>query len=152
MGGKQGNAGVAQWNFFNLAVTPDMILGACRTETLREALTNRAHGAASAGLASVPQFQTSRSHYPEKLAGLSYFDFQKIDWPALKDHWLAELRKAQGTKSAALAQKPSATASRTAELEWLEQVDPQVFARHLHYSSSVSWKDAKGMHWDQWLE
>src|SRR5436853_3108035 len=43
LGGKQGIAGVAQWNFFNLAVTQDMILGANRIETLREVLSNRAH-------------------------------------------------------------------------------------------------------------
>jgi len=47
--------GVAQWNFFNLAVTPDMILGASKMETLREALARRA-GTGGAGLASVPQF------------------------------------------------------------------------------------------------
>jgi hypothetical protein len=37
-------------------------------------------------------------------------------------------------------------------MDWLAQVNPQVFSRHLHYSSSVSWKDAKGIHWDQWLQ
>jgi hypothetical protein len=152
LGGKQGAAGVAQWNFFNLAVTSDMILGASRTETLREALASHAHATTSAGLASVEQFQASRSQYPEKLTGLSYFDFQKIDWPGLKNYWLAEARKAQGAKSAALAKKSPGSDLSPAALDWLEQVDPQVFARHLRYSSSVSWKDAKGMHWDQWIE
>ena len=36
--------------------------------------------------------------------------------------------------------------------DWLGQINSQVFARHLHYSSSVSWKDSKGIHWDQWVE
>src|SRR5260370_1440960 len=36
--------------------------------------------------------------------------------------------------------------------DWLEQMNLQVVARHLHYSSSVSWKDSKGIHWDQWVE
>jgi len=30
--------------------------------------------------------------------------------------------------------------------DWLAQINSQVFARHLHYSSSVSWKDSKGIH------
>ena len=152
LGGKAGSAGVAQWNFFNLAVTPDMILGAGRTETLREAMANRAHATASTGLAGVQQFQLERSQYQEKLTGLSYFDFQKIDWPGAKEHWLAELRKAHGAKGSGLAQKPAPTDSTPAAPDWLEQIDAKVFARHLHYSSSASWKDAKGMHWDQWLE
>src|SRR6266566_4369356 len=42
LGGKQSSAGSAQWNFFNVAVTQDMILGATRVETLREVLANRA--------------------------------------------------------------------------------------------------------------
>jgi hypothetical protein len=152
LGGKQGNAGVAQWHFFNLAVTQDMILGASRTETLREVLANRAKPGRTAGLASVPQFQAGRSQYPENVTGLSYFDFQKLDWPALKSRWLEEAKKSPGAKSAGLAQKPEPPASTTTAIDWLAQVNPQVFARYLHYSTSVSWKDSKGIHWDQWLE
>jgi hypothetical protein len=152
LGGKEGSAGVAQWHFFNLAVTQDMILGASRTETLREVLANRAKLGSAGGLASVPQFQAGRSQYPEYLTGLSYFDFQKLDWPALKDRWLVEAKKSPGAKSVGLAQKPELPASTPTAIDWLAQVDPQVFARHLHYSTSVSWKDSKGIHWDQWLE
>jgi hypothetical protein len=36
--------------------------------------------------------------------------------------------------------------------DWLSNANPQVVSRHLHYSSSVTWKDAKGIHWEQWLE
>jgi hypothetical protein len=115
-------------------------------------LANRAKPGSAGGLASVPQFQAGRSQYPEYLTGLSYFDFQKLDWPALKDRWLEEAKKSPGAKSAGLAQKPEQPASTPTAIDWLAQVDPQVFARHLHYSTSVSWKDGKGIHWDQWLE
>jgi hypothetical protein len=152
LGGKQGNAGVAQWHFFNLAVTRDMILGSSRTETLREVLANRTKPGSTAGLASVPQFQAGRSQYPENLTGLSYVDFQKLDWPALKERWLEEAKKSPAAKSAGLAQKPAAPEANISSIDWLAQVDPQVFAKYLHYSTSVSWKDSKGIHWDQWLE
>ena len=152
MGEKHGTAGVAQWPFFNLAVTQDMILGAGRTETLREALANRAKAGSTAGLASVPQFQAGRLQYPESLTGLSYFDFRKLDWKALKDRWLEEAKKRPSAKSTGLAQKPETPASTATANDWLAEMDPQVFARHLHYSTSVSWKDGKGIHWDQWLE
>jgi hypothetical protein len=151
LGGKQGSAGVAQWNFFNLAVTPDMIIGASRTETIREVLANRTKGAAFVSLASVPQFQAGRAQFQERVNGLSYFDFQKVDWPAAKEHWMEEAKKNSTAKSLDPAQKSAPTATSTG-MDWLAQVNPQVFSRHLHYSSSVSWKDAKGIHWDQWLQ
>ncbi len=148
LGGKQGSAGVAQWNFFNLAVTPDMILGSSRIETLREVLANGAHASTAAGLASVPQFQARRAQFPENLSGLSYFDFQKVDWQALKDRWIAEAKKSSVAKTVNSSKDgvPSTTP------DWLAQMNLQVVARHLHYSSSVSWKDSRGIHWDQWVE
>jgi len=45
-----------------------------------------------------------------------------------------------------------AAASASTNLDWLAQVNTQVFSRHLHYSTGVSWKDSKGIHWDQWVE
>jgi hypothetical protein len=150
-GGKQGSAGVAQWNFFDLAVTPGMILGATRIETLREALSHGAHASGPSGapgLATVPQFQAGRAQFPGKLNGLSYFDFQKVDWQALRDRWIEEAKKSSVAKNVDSSNKavPSAAA------EWLTKTNPQVFSRHLHYSSSISWKDSKGIHWDQWVE
>jgi hypothetical protein len=127
-----------------------MILGASRAESIREVLANRVKGKTAAGLASVPQFQAGRAQYPENLNGLSYLDFQKIDWQALKDRWLEEAKKSSAPKSPDAAK--NAVPSATAAPDWLAQANPQVFARHLHYSSSVSWKDSKGIHWDQWLE
>ncbi len=150
LGGKQGSAGVAQWNFFNVAVTPDMILGASRAETLREVLANRAKGPAAAGLATVPQFQASRAQFPENLNSMSYFDFQKVDWQGLRDRLLAESKKNSAAKFLGSTKKPAASAGMN--LDWLTQVNAQVFSRHLHYSTGVSWKDSKGIHWDQWLE
>ena len=148
LGGKQGAAGSAQWNFFHLAVTPDMIIGASRSETLREVLATRAKGPAGGGLATVPQFQVNRAKYPENLNSLSYVDFQKIDWQGMKIRWMEEAKKSTGAKSLS-ASKDAAT---TPAPDWISQINPQVFARHLHFSSSVSWKDAKGIHWDQWVE
>jgi hypothetical protein len=150
LGGRQASAGIAQWNFFNVAVTPDMMIGATRAETLREVLANRAKGPVAAGLATVPQFQASRAKFPENLNSMSYFDFQKVDWWGLRDRLVAESRKASAAKSLEPAKKPVATGG--TNLDWLTQVNAQVFSRHLHYSTGVSWKDSKGIHWDQWLE
>src|SRR5260370_39582226 len=65
LGGKQGTAGVAQCNFFNLAVTPDMTLGSSRVETLRDVLANLPPASTTAGLAAVTQFQARRAPCPE---------------------------------------------------------------------------------------
>jgi len=148
LGGKQSSAGSAQWKFFNLAVTQDMILGANGIETLREALANRGRAFTATGLAAVPQFQSGRAQFPGNLSGLGYFDFQKVDWQAAKDRWVAETKKNTPAKSIG----PSNTSTATTGIEWLQQVNPLVVSRHLHYSSSVSWKDSKGIHWDQWVE
>jgi hypothetical protein len=148
LGGQQGNAGVAQWNFFNLAVTPDMIFGASRTDALREVLANRAKGAAFASLASVPQFQAGRAQFPENVNSVGYFDLQKMDWQAWKERLLTDAKKSSAAKSAAATK----TAPPAAVPDWYSQINPQVFARHLHSTSSASWKDAKGIHWDQWLQ
>src|SRR5437016_4182513 len=149
LGGKQATEGVAQWNFFNLAVTPDMILGASKMETLCEALARRGGGTGGTGLASVPQFAAGREQFPEKLIGLSYFDFQKVDWAAARDRWVAESKKSSVVKS---MNSSGQSAAVTSVNEWLLQMNPQVISRHLHRSLSVSWKDSKGIHWDQWVE
>jgi len=150
LGGRQASAGVAQWNFFNVAVTPDMMIGAGRAETLREVLANRSQGPAVAGLATVTQFQASRARFPENLNSMSYFDFQKVDWQGLRDRLVAESKKNSAAKSLGPGKKPAASAGMN--LDWLTQVNVQVFSRHLHYSTGVSWKDSRGIHWDQWLE
>jgi hypothetical protein len=148
LGGKQGTAGNAQWTFVHLAVAPDMIIAATRMETLKDVLATRAKAPAGGGLAAAPQFQANRAKYPENLNSLSYLDFQKIDWPGMKDRWVEEARKNATAKSLSL----SKDGTPLTEADWLSKINPQVFARHLHFSSSVSWKDAKGIHWDQWVE
>jgi len=147
-GGKQSTAGSAQWNFIHLAVTPDMIIVANRSETLREVLATRAKGPAGGGIGAVPQFQANRAKYPENLNSLSYLDFQKIDWPGMKNRWVEEAKKSPVVKPVST----SNNAGPSTAADWLSLVNPQVFARHLHFSSSVSWKDSKGIHWDQWIE
>jgi hypothetical protein len=148
LGGGQGSRGVAQWNFFNVAVTSNMVFGASRIDTLREVLANRSNGTASAGLATLPQFQAGRAKFPENVVGLSYFDFQKVDWQAAKDRWIEEAKKNSPAKSLDSTKKTAPAATP----DWLSQANPRVFTQHLHYSSSVSWKDSKGIHWDQWVE
>jgi hypothetical protein len=75
-------------------------------------------------------------------------DFQKADWPALRDRWIEEAKKSSVAKTV----NSSKEAVPSTAPDWLAQINPQVFSLHLHYSSSVSWKDAKGIHWDQWVE
>jgi hypothetical protein len=145
--GGQNDAGVAQWNFYNLAVTPDAILGASRSQTLRDLLARRTLTPAEAGFSVSPQLQTARAQFPEKLNGVSFFDFQKVDWHAFRDRWLAEAKAAE-----AKAPKTGAKTSNPHGLDWLEQINTQVLTRHLHFASSASWKDAKGLHYDGWLE
>jgi hypothetical protein len=36
--------------------------------------------------------------------------------------------------------------------DWLTNLNPDVFPRHLHFVAGASWKDSKGIHIDEWLE
>jgi hypothetical protein len=150
LSGNQTSAGVAQWNFFQVAVTPNMVIGAGSIDTLRETLAYRAKASTTAGLASLPQFQANRGSTPPNLIGMSYFDFQKVDWQAAKDHWLQDGKKPQITKGVAGTGTTSTDTLKTPD--WVSQINAQVLSRHLHTSWSVSWKDTKGIHWDQWIE
>jgi hypothetical protein len=145
--GGQSDAGVAQWKFYNLAVTPDAILGASRNQTLRDMLARRTQMSAATGFAVSPQFQRARAQFPEKLNGASFFNFQKLDWQALRDRWIEEEKTAE-----AQAAKTGAKTSNPHALDWLKQINAEVFSRHLHFAFSASWKDAKGLHYDGWLE
>jgi len=141
--GGQSSAGVAQWNFYHLALTPNFLLGAPKAETLRAALAQQAANPSP----SLPQnFLDARKLFPEEINGFSYFDFQKVDWPALKEKWITEANKAAASKagntSQAVPKQPS----------WLTSVNPTVFSRHLHSVFGASWKDAHGVHFDEWLD
>jgi hypothetical protein len=142
--GNQGSKGVAQWNFYHLAVTPDLLLGASKSETLRGMLSQPR----PAGTSSLPaSLQASRALFPEKLIGFSYYDLQKLDWPALQQNW-----KAQMTKAATESQSTDAAQKTKALTDWLNNINPAVFPRHLHSMTGASWKDATGVHFDEWLD
>lgn len=150
LSGNQDSAGVAQRNFFQVAVTNDMVIGGGSIDTLRGTLAYRAKASTTAGLASHPQFQASRSSAPQNLIEMSYFDFQKVDWQAAKDQWLQDGKKPQIAKGVAGTGTTSTDPSKIPD--WASQVNAKVLARHLHTSWSVSWKDTKRIHWDQWIE
>jgi hypothetical protein len=148
LSGGQGGAGVAQWNFYHLAVTPDFVLAAGHSETLHDLLAARSAAAADPGPRAATPFQAARANYPAKLVGVNYFDFQKVDWQAVKDRWVVEAKKASA--KAGSAGSPKGVSVKVPDL--LTTVNPQVFPRHLHFMAGASWKDAKGIHFDQWLE
>jgi len=142
--GSQGTRGVAQWNFYHLAMTPDLLLGAAKGETLRAALAHRA----DASDAALPQnLQVARGQFPDKLNGFTYFDLQRLDWPAVKQNWTLQAKKA-----AVEAKTPDAEQKAKRLADWLTNVDPQVFPRHLHSLTGASWKEASGVHFDEWLD
>lgn len=144
LGGGQSSAGMTQWNFYHMAMTPTLLVGASKSETLRKYLAQTPGGSDPA----IPKFiQTARAKYPEKLNGFSYFDFQKMDWAGLKAQWVTQLNKTamnEKTKEAEKNEKQLANC--------LSEVKPEVFSRHLHTMVGASWKDANGVHFEEWLE
>ncbi len=142
--GGQSSAGVAQWNFCHIAVTPNLLLGASKSEPLRALL---AQPAGNTDPTLPKNFLAARSQFPEKLNGFSYFDFQRVDWPGMKAQWLAETKKA-----AAAAKTPDAATSEKKLSDWLNTMNPEVFKRHLHLMIGASWKDDKGVHFDEWMD
>jgi hypothetical protein len=143
---KSGAANIEK-NSWRMAVTDDAVLFGSTSDALHKAIAERgARG--SAGKAALPErFTAMRSKYPEKLNSISFWDFQKVDWAGAKAHWIEESQK---TAAKGLAAKPGA-ASITAP-SWLSQADPKVFAQHLHFASGASWKDATGIHFEEWIE
>ena len=142
--GGQGSSGVTQWKFYNVAMTPNLLLGSTKGETLHNYLSQSAAGTEAALPKNILE---ARGQYPEKLNGFSYLNFQKIDWTALKTKSLAEMNKA-----AQAAKSTDAAHSQKRFADWLTQVNPEVFPRHLHTMSGASWKDGKGVHFDEWLD
>jgi hypothetical protein len=143
LSGKQGTKGVVQWNFYHLAVTPNFIYGAPKYESVKEALAGRDTMSA----AVLTPFQAARADYPAKINGLYFCDFKKIDWAAAKGRWIEEAQKATEKPTASSAQK--SVAAKTPRI--LTEANPQVFSRHLHAMAGASWKDEKGVHFDQWM-
>jgi hypothetical protein len=147
-GGSSSAAGTAQWDFYHVAATSDYLVIGSRLEAVREVLAKRPQSA-GAGLASAPGFQVARTQFPATIDGLGYFDFRKVDWQAFKARLIAEANKAPAAKRTPGAGKAAAA---TPTPSWMLDVDPEVFARHLHVASSASWKDAQGLHFDEWIE
>jgi hypothetical protein len=148
LSGGQGSSGVAQWNFYHLAVTPNFILAAGRSETLREFLAKRSAPSTPAHIEMPPAFQAARAQFPETLNSISFLNFQKIDWPGLKTRWVDQAGKLSAKKTSSSEQMPATPQTP----DWLRNLNPDVFPRHLHFVAGASWKDNKGIHLDEWLE
>ena len=146
-GGSSSAAGTAQWDFYHVAATSDYLVIAPRLEAVRELLAKHSQGA-GAGLATAPGFQAARAQFPATINGLGYFDFRKVDWQAFKARLIAEANKTPTAKPSPNGGKSAATPTPS----WMLDVNPEVFARHLHVASSASWKDAQGLHFDEWIE
>ena len=151
LGGGQNSTGVAQWNFYHLAVTPNFVLASSRGETLRESLAK--YSAANSPQAPVlpVAFQSARAQFPAAIGGLAFMDLQKVDYQALKTRWIEQAKKSSPTPN---KKSPSPTSQSNAQQvpDWLRNINPEVFPRHLHYLAGASWKDSKGIHFDEWLE
>ena len=147
-GGSSSTAGTAQWDFYHLAATSDYLVVGARLEAVRDVLAKRSQSA-GASLATAPAFQAARAQFPATINGLGYFDFRKVDWQALKARLIAEANKTSTAKPSPSAGKAPAV---TLTPAWMLDVNPEVFARHLHGASSASWKDAQGLHFDEWIE
>jgi hypothetical protein len=77
-------------------------------------------------------------------------NLQNVDYEALKTRWIEQAKAAatQAKKSSnATPQSPDAQVP-----DWRTNMNPQVFARHLHFLAGASWKDSKGIHFDEWLD
>jgi hypothetical protein len=140
-------AAAASSDFYHVAATSVYLIGAPRLESVRELLAKHTQ---AAGLSSAPGFQSARAQFPPTINGFGYFDFRKVDWPALKARMIAESAKASATPGKRTGATTKSDVSPTPS--WMLDIDPAVFARHLHTASSASWKDAQGLHFDQWIE
>jgi hypothetical protein len=144
-GGIASSAGTAAWNYYHLGVAGDVIVASNRSESVRETLALRKTSATENN--RMPQaWQAARAQFPAKLTGINFVDFQKIDWAAAKERWTTENHKPPTTA------RPSAPTESSAFSKALQDLDPQVFSRHLHLSAGAGWKDAQGMHFDGWIE
>ena len=135
---------------YHVAITSDYAFVGPRLETVRDFVGKRTQKSGS-GLAASAGFKTARAQFPATINGLGYFDFSRIDWRAVKAQVIAAAKAAQldAAKRSAGASK---TPVNTATPSWLSDIDPEVFPRHLHVASSASWKDAQGLHFDEWIE
>jgi hypothetical protein len=142
--GGQSSAGLAQWHFYYLAMNPNVLFATSKSDTLRKYATQTP---ADPDATQLKGLLAARALLPQKLNGFSYFDFQKVDWPGLQAKWVADANNA-----AQSAKSTDESKSNKKMADWLTQVNPEVFSRHLHTMSGGSWKDAKGVHFDHWVD
>jgi hypothetical protein len=142
--GGQSSAGLAQWNFYYLAMTPNVLFGGSKSDILHKYTTQKPINPDGAHFKNLLE---ARAKFPEKLNGFSYFDFQRPDWAGLRTKWVEEAKKAAVT-----AKSTDASNQGKKLADWLGQVNPEAFPKHLHSMTGASWKDAKGVHFDQWLD
>jgi hypothetical protein len=143
-GGIASGAGTASWKYFNLGVAPQVIVGG-KADLVRETLAAR-RSPNSENTSVPPTWVQARGQFPKMTAGMSFFDFQRIEWAAAKEKWMAEANKKSTTKEKTENARADAFANA------MKDLDPRVFSRHLHLATSASWKDAHGMHFDGWIE
>ncbi len=141
---KQNTKGVAGWNFYHLGVTPNFIYGAPKFESVKEAIA----GKDMMHTMVLTPLQEARPDYPAKINGLYFFDFSKVDWTAAKTRWMEEAQKSSA-KPTATADQKAATAKAH---HILAEANPATLQRHLHTMVGASWKDEKGVHFDQWIQ
>jgi hypothetical protein len=142
-GGMESSAGTASWKYYHLGVTNDLIVAASRSDSVREMLAQQNSG----GVVTAPaRWQAARVKFPAAINGLSFLDFQKIDWGAAKTRWNAEFRKT------ATGLRAGHNAHSGAVADALKNLDPQLLVRHLHLAAGASWKDTQGVHFDGWIE
>jgi len=144
-GGMTSAAGTASRKYYQLAMTPGVIVASARDESVRKILESAktTHGE---NTLVPPAWQKAREQFPRTVNGLSFFDFQRIDWTAAKERWTAESRKAPTSKGT------QQQAAHDTFANAIKDLDPRVFPRHLHMTASASWKDARGVHFDGWIE
>jgi hypothetical protein len=137
-------SGIAMWDSYQLAMTPNLLLGSTTAGSLQDAI---AHGTAATANSLPKNFRAARAQFPRTLSGFSFVDFQKLDWPAIQQNWAA-----QAVKAASQAKTSDAKEKAGQWNEFLLHVNPAVFPRHLHSMTGASWKDDKGVHFDEWMD
>jgi hypothetical protein len=135
---RSGTGSQAASTVFSMALTPHMLLASVRESLVHEAVARLAGDAGNA-LALDSRFLQSRKGLPENLSSLSYADLTQIQWDKGFDK----------TRAAGLLRDPQDNSGRN-PAEALRHLDTAVFSRHLHTSTSGSWKDPDGIYFE-WI-
>jgi hypothetical protein len=142
--GGESTAGSVQWGSYQMAVTSDAVILTSRLDTLRTLLAEHAQSGATSAFMLQPRYQQARGRFPATIDGMSFFDFQRVDWQAARTLWLREAQKP--------VSDPGTSKNARAFAQWLEQFHPDVISRHLHASFGASWKDSSGLRFQAWIE